>query len=338
MTFEADAAGGAVGRAILESGAADRRVLVDQFTRFVISDRFIRSPAYWLDAGFRGEVQATNAMFRGLVKDGVGVRTTNPMGPLLTSFAFRNHKKLIVADDVAYIGGINFSDHNFEWWDLMLRIDSKAIADRLAEDFDDTFASRARSWSAAFGDLKLYGFDGRDNAPGFAEIIGGIERARASICVISPYLTFPFVEALERASARGVEVQLITPLPNNKPTVRDYLVRAATRAGFDLRLTPEMIHLKGMLLDGSTLILGSSNFDFVSYHAEEEFVAVVSDPALAEDFRRRVIDPALEDAVPPGAHRPSRWAGLRSHAALKTVEWLIGLRGQAPRSASDWRY
>ncbi len=337
MTFEADAAGAAVGRAILESGAADRRVLVDQFTRFVISDRFVRSPAYWLDAGFRAEVKATSAMFRGLVQDGAGVRLTNPMGPLLSAFPFRNHKKLIVADDVAYIGGINFSDHNFEWWDLMLRIEDKAIADRLAEDFNDTYESRARSWSAQFGDMRLYGFDGRNNHAGFDEIIGHIDRASASICIISPYLTFPFVEALERAARRGLSVQLITPLPNNKPTVRDYLVRAAIRAGFDLRLTRAMIHLKGMLLDDRTLVLGSSNFDFVSYHAEEEFVAVVTDPALAEDFRRRVIDPALEDALPAGAHQPAAWAGVRSNAALRLVEWLIGLR-QAPRGASDWRY
>ena len=156
--------------------------------------------------------------------------------------------------------------------------------------------------------------------------------------MISPYLTFPFVEALERAAGRGVTVQLITPLPNNKPIVRDYLVRAAARAGLDLRLTPKMIHLKGMLLDETTLILGSSNFDFVSYHAEEEFVAVVTDAALAEDFRRRVVGPALEGALPAGSWRPSAWAGLRSHTTLKTVEWLIGLQGKGRRISADWRY
>ena len=38
------------------------------------------------------------------------------------------------------------------------------------------------------------------------------------------------------------------------------------------------IHLKGLLIDGSSLALGSSNFDFVSYWIEEELMAVISDP------------------------------------------------------------
>ena len=338
MTFEADAAGAAVGRSVLESGAADRRVLVDHFTRFVISDRFVRSPAYLLDQSFRREVRATYAMFRSLKDAGVGVRLTNPMGPMLSGFAFRNHKKLIVADDVAFIGGINFSDHNFAWGDLMLRIERRDVADRLAADFEDTYASRARSWTQDFGDLRLYGFDGRDNQVGFNEIITGVDQAQSDICIVSPYLTFPFVEALARAAARGVTVQLITPLKNNKPSVRDYLLRAAEAAGFDVRLTPEMIHLKGMLIDGRQLVLGSSNFDFVSYHAEEELVAVLDNPTLIAAFQAEVIVPALETALPAGAYAPSRLAGLRSHAALKAAEWLIRHSRYHRRSAVDWSY
>ena len=338
MTFEADAAGAAVGCAVRQSGAVDRRVLVDHFTRFVISDRFVWSPAYLTDRGFRAEVRATHAMFRGLKADGVGVRLTNPMGLLLGGFPFRNHKKLIVADDVAYVGGINFSDHNFAWGDLMLRIDGADAADRLAEDFLDTWGGRSRGWTADFGDLKLYGFDGRDNRAGFAEIIGAIEAAAQQICIVSPYLTFPFVDALARAAARGIAVQLITPLANNKPSVRDYLLRAAAAAGFDVRLTPQMIHLKGLLIDGRRLALGSSNFDFVSYHAEEELVAVLDDPAVIAAFQAEVIAPALETALAPGAHAPSRLAGLRSHAGLKAVEWVIRHSRYDRRSASDWTY
>ena len=338
MTFEADAAGAAVGAAVRRSDAVDRRVLVDQFTRFVISDRFIWSLAYLTDRGFRAEVLATYAMFRGLKADGVGVRLTNPMGPLLSGFAFRNHKKLIVADDVAYIGGINFSDHNFAWGDLMLRIEGGKAPDRLAADFLDTYAGQSRGWTEDFGDLTLYGFDGRDNRAGFQEIIAEIDRAAREVCLVSPYLTFPFVDALARATARGVAVRLITPLKNNKPSVRDYLLRAAGAAGFDIRLTPEMIHLKGLLIDGRRLVLGSSNFDFVSYHAEEELVAVLDDEALIADFQALVIAPALATALPPGAYIPSGLAGRRGHAILKAAEWVIRHSRYRRRTASDWTY
>lgn len=338
MTFEADAAGAKVGRAISTCRALDRRVLVDHFTRYVISDRFVYSPGYLSDPAFRTEVRDTYAMFRGLRRDGVGVRLTNPWGALLHRFPFRNHKKLIVADDVAYIGGINFSDHNFEWSDLMLRLEGRDIADRLAQDFHDTYAGRSRPWIADFGDLRLYGFDGRDNATGFAEIIDQIGRARQSVCVVSPYLTFPFVGALEQAAARGVKVQLITPLKNNKPIVRDYLLRAARNAGFDVRLTAEMIHLKGMLIDGGVLVLGSSNFDFVSYLGEDELVAVISNPDLAADFTSRVIEPALRSSLPGDEHWPSVWEGVRSHALLKSAEWLVGLGRNGKRGSLDWQY
>ena len=337
MTFEADGAGQAVARAISGSRAKDRRILVDDFSRHVVSDRLVWSPGFLGDPDFRAEVTATRRLFRELPGQGVQVRRTNPMGPLLHRFPFRNHKKLIVADDVAYIGGLNFSDHNFEWPDLMLRIASADIADALALDFHHTFGGRPRAWSGRFGELQLYGLDGRDNGPAFDEIFAHIEAARASVCVVSPYVTFPCFDALARAAARGVTVRVITPLANNKPTVRDYLLHAGRRAGVDVRLTAEMIHLKGMLIDGRRLVLGSSNFDFVSWLGEEELVAVIDDERLAESFRREVVAPALHGAVRAADLPATPIRGARSEALLKTAAWLIGLGRGAKRTATVWR-
>src|SRR4051794_25596608 len=44
MTFEGDAAGQKVAAAVRGSGAADRRILVDDYTRVVVSDRFVKTP------------------------------------------------------------------------------------------------------------------------------------------------------------------------------------------------------------------------------------------------------------------------------------------------------
>lgn len=336
MTFEADAAGRAVGDAILASPAADRRVLVDSYTRHVISDALVWSPKLLLDRAFRDEVRATGAMFREMAANRVGVRVTNPTGPLFLGFAARSHKKLLVTDDVAYVGGMNFSDHNFEWRDLMLRIEDAAVADRLAGDFDATFAGRPEAWTADFGDLSIHSLDGRNNRTAFAGLMETMAAARERICVVSPYLTFPFVEVLARARARGVEVQLITPMANNKRTARDYLVAAALDAGFDVRLTPEMEHLKGMLIDDEALILGSSNFDLVSYHAQEELVAVVSDPGVIADFRRLVIEPSLAEATvaEPGLIPPSD--ARRAHKALKVLEGIVKATRRARRGVVPW--
>jgi cardiolipin synthase len=336
MTFEADRAGGAVGRAVADSRATDRRILVDHYTRFVVNDRFVWWPGYWRDPAFRQEIRDTASMFRGLQREGVGVRLTNPVGPLLIGYSARNHKKMILVDDVAYIGGVNFSDHNFAWHDVMLRIAGADVADFLAGDFLATYEGQSHYGEARFRDITLYALDGRNNHLGFRNVLALIEQAREQICVVSPYLTFPFVEALEHAGKRGVAVQLITPAANNKPVVRDYLFRSAQRAKFDLRLAPEMSHVKAMLIDGRKLILGSTNFDFVSYHVEEEIVGVVENESLIASFRREVIAPALAAALP--AAPVSAWKGASSFAALKLAEAFIRLIGQAKRTATEWKY
>jgi cardiolipin synthase len=337
MTFEGDRAGGAVGEAVMASPAEDRRVLVDDYTRFVISDRFVYSPHSLLDPGFRAELNATRGMFDAMDRTGVGVRVTNPAGPLLAGFAYRNHKKLIVADNAAYLGGINFSDHNFAWHDLMLRIEDAQIADLLASDFDATYTGRGQSWTNHQDEITLYGLDGRDNHARFAEIIDLIDQAEQAIEVVSPYLTFPFMDALARARGRGVEVTLITPDANNKPTVRDYLVRTAARAGVRVLLTREMIHLKGMLIDGRRLVLGSSNFDFVSYWIEEELVAVISNPDLIGDFRARVLEPMTADATAATAAQVSDGRGRRAAALLGIAGRILGLGLPVRRTSVAWR-
>ena len=334
MTFEGDAAGLAVAEAIGASGARDRRVLVDAYTRAVISDRWVGGPRFLLPADLRRETDATDAMFAGLIARGVGVRVTNPFGPLMANYPARSHKKLIVADDVAYIGGINFSDHNFAWRDIMLRLEGAEAADFLAGDFEATWRGDPQPAARDLGGVRLIALDGRDNHSFFAEVEGLIAEARREIVVMSAYLTFPFTVPLAAAARRGVPVTLITPWINNKPLVRDYLLGFARTHGFDVRLLTEMSHVKGLLIDGETLVAGSCNFDFAGLAAEEELVAVVRSPALIEDFRRRVVDPALAETV--DGHTVSPLAGALAGAALKLAELGAKAARGARRTAVDW--
>jgi cardiolipin synthase len=312
-------------------------VLVDDYTRHVVSDRFVHGPASWLDPSFRTEIRATHEMFRDLSAAKVGVRVTNPVGPLFLRYPARNHKKLIVADDAAYLGGVNFSDHNFAWHDFMLRLEGAEAAERLATDFDATYAGAPTPWRADLPGLTLLSLDGRTNAAGFAPVMDLIAGARTSVDVISPYLTFPVFDALAAARRRGAAVRLITPLANNKASVRDYLLHAAVRADFEVRLLPAMTHLKGLVIDGKRLVVGSSNFDFVSLAAEEELVAIIDSAEVAAALERDVVAPALADALPPRAWTPSAFAGVRSRLALTLVAALIAPARHARRGAVPWR-
>lgn len=325
MTFEGDRTGLAVADAVSASRASDRRVLVDTYSRYVVSDRFVFSPFARRDPAFRTEVRETYEMFERLKRQGVGVVFTNPLGFLGLRLPARNHKKVLVMDDVAYLGGINFSDHNFAWHDLMVRIEDPAIAEYLSLDFTHTFQGNPVASEAAFEGAEVYSLSGVANGELFSRLLTRVQAAKRRIDVFSPYLTFPFAEKLAAARARGVEVVVYTPLANNKGIVKDYLLWAAEKFGFTVRLYDRMSHLKAMLIDDEALVVGSSNFDFVSWHTQAEYMAVITAPEVVADFRSMVKDP--DDAVAIDAVRTSPLRGPIAFAMLKVAEGATRLSG-----------
>ena len=44
--------------------------------------------------------------------------------------------------------------------------------------------------------------------------------------------------------------------------------------------------------------MGSANFDVLSYRFQQEFMAIVTDPRLVEDFRNRVVEVDLRRSAP----------------------------------------
>jgi cardiolipin synthase len=334
LTFEGDATGLDLAEVLKRSKAQDRRVLVDDFTRMVVNDSFVRSPRYLTDPAFQAEVRATGRMFRALEDHSVRVRTTNPLRGNPLRYGLRNHKKLIVADDVAYIGGMNFSDHNFAWHDMMLRIEGREAVAFLAADFQSTWDGGARLKRQSFGDLDLSCLDGRTNDAGFLPLFQAIAEARRQITVVSPYLSFPFIDHLGAAARRGIPVEVLTPLPNNKPLVRNYLLAACERAGLSVRLTSKMSHLKAILLDKELLALGSSNFDFPSYYSMEEFLALIRNPSLVASFQAEVLVSMRATAAAAPPFRPRAHQILASRILMGLAGLGVKRLGRASRGAA----
>jgi len=334
MTFEGDAAGQGVADAIAASPAADRRVLVDDYSRNVINDTMLPLPNR--PAAVRAEAERTLAMFGELVTGGVGVRITNPVLGNPLRYPLRNHKKLLVMDDLVHIGGINFSDHNFAWHDLMLRIDDAEVADWLAADFDRDWSGAPRGEARTFGDMELITLDGSTNAALMQPLLDLVAGARKSVELVSAYPTMPFVEAMAEAARGGAEVTIHTPAPNNKPVVRDYLAGVAGAAGIRLRLLPEMTHVKAALVDGEALLLGSSNFNFASFRTSNDIVAVIRNPALVADFEMRLLAPARERALEAGTVAIPRWRQWRGRLALNFADQALARLRHGPVRAIDW--
>lgn len=325
LSFEGDRVGTALADLLAGSSVSDRRILVDSYTRFIISDRVIHSPASLLNRELRAEVQETRRMIKRLEASGVGVKFTNPVGPLLNRFPARNHKKLILIDNkIAYMGGINFSEHNFAWHDMMLRFEDPDLHGFLSRDFEHTWVGRNRNTAARFDDVEVHLLNGRASGESFETIFRVLDRAEREIVVQSPYLSFPFVEKLEEAQRRGVSVHVITPDRNNYQTVKDYLLWRAPRAGIAVWLYPErMTHLKAMLVDDRELIVGSANFDWLSFAFCQEIVAIIRDTSVIAEFRKRVVEEDLgKSARFTGPVRPLK--GRLADLQLRTVSRMLG--------------
>lgn len=297
MSFEGDSVGMRVADTMKASSARDRRIIVDEFyTVHRVNDHYLPNPKHWLRGDLRRERDETVEMLRDLNASGVPVKLINSSGWVTERFLHRNHKKIIVVDDrVAYVGGFNFSEHNFEWHDMMLRIDSPDITTFLRDDFLLSWRNVHANTSKKFGDIEVFRFDGHTNQTTFAPILDLVGSAQDSIHILSPYITYPFFERLRQARKNGARVVLITPDLNNWGVMREYVLWESARADIEVRhYAGRMSHLKALLIDDRHLVVGSSNFDFLSWQFMQEIVAVVSNADVIRDFKQRVLDGDLE--------------------------------------------
>ena len=300
LSFEGDCVGEMLSAEMLSSKSKDRRIIVDFYIKYVINDRFLYTLKNIFDTELQAEKTQTMNMIKGLNREGVNVKFTNPFGPILNKFPARNHKKMILVDDhISYIGGINFSEHNFDWHDLMIRLEDTEINGFLKKDFLKTWDGEHVYSEKAFDKFHFYLFDGFNNESSFSVIFDLIDEAQESICIQSAYISFPFYEKLRMAIGRGVKVTLIAPEKNNRSIIGHYTLYEAERSGIDLRLyTPGMTHVKYMMIDNRVLIFGSTNFDYVSYKIEQELITVITDQEFINDFKMQVIDADLRQTKP----------------------------------------
>ena len=314
MTFDGDASGLAVADLMAEAvgRGVDVRLLIDCFALRYVSDRLAKLPEV------RAEATETSAMFDRLRASGVKVTFTQPWGPVLLFGLSRNHKKLYVVDDHAYLGGINISDHNFTWRDFMVRITDPVIVESLAEDFACTERGERRSVNGTV-------ITNAEIEPVFNDIVKGAAR---SLVLASPYsLDIGITRLLERSQVQTKTV--ITARDNNFSWLRaaePYLWGRLARAGVELRTYPDFFHARFLLADDAKLLVGSSNFSRHSFRCNQEVCLLITDAEFITDFKARM----LPDAGPLERSEPRHLA--RSRAAWGRVVahvYFYGIVGAA---------
>ena len=115
-------------------------------------------------------------------------------------------------------------------------------------------------------------------------------------------------EALCRAVARGVEVQLMVPGPHTDKRVsvvagRDTYAEMLEGGVQVYEFQPTMLHAKITTVDGLASVVGSANLNRRSLHHDDEIVAVVLDEDVTGELDRH-FDEDLERAE---LMDPERW-------------------------------
>jgi phosphatidylserine/phosphatidylglycerophosphate/cardiolipin synthase-like enzyme len=122
-------------------------------------------------------------------------------------------------------------------------------------------------------------------------IVEEIEAARHSILVQAySFTSTPILSALKAAHARGVTVEVIVDKTSARPSPSGSRYSAATyltNAGIPVWVDNKVAfaHNKVMVLDGATVITGSFNFTAAAQNHNAENLLVISDPALADEYR-----------------------------------------------------
>ena len=312
MTFDGDESGLAVADLLIAAAqrGVDVRVTVDLFAFRYVSDTKVTEDEV------ADEIAATHDMFDRMEAAGVKVTYVGPWGPLLVAGPARSHKKIFVLDDAVFLGGINISDHNFEWFDLVVRTED---AQTVAETVEDFHATRRGERVAKNGAIVT----NEEVETVFDEMVMSAE---SSILVVSPYaLDIDLEKRLAAASAPSKTV--ITQQSSNYWTLRQsdhYMSERLLRRGVNLETFTDFFHAKFLVVDKKRVLIGSSNFGRHSFRCNQEICVVIED----EEFVTSILD--LLPPTQPLDHKlskPQYWLGGAAEyylfAGINFVERIV---------------
>jgi cardiolipin synthase len=256
-----------------------------------------------------GSHELPQGFFGEFLQAGGALRTFNA-SPLLR-VAFRNHRKLAVADNrVAIVGGFNIGDEyagdgvNAGWRDLGLQV-SGPLALRLAESFNRMFIASRMDAPA----LMLFVRGMRHEVPLLEQpalltsgpafggasmrktLYGDLDSSRF-VDIITAYFapTWKLQRHLVVAATRGI-VRLVLPGKSDVPILRlagQHLYSRLLRSGIQIfEYQPQVMHTKLLVID-DVVYVGSCNLDTRSLRINFELLLRLPDAALAEQARRIV--------------------------------------------------
>lgn len=261
-----------------------------------------------------------------LTSAGVVFRYYDPRPPLLgmrTNIFRRMHRKIVVVDDqVAFVGGINYSaEHMSDYGpeakqDYAVQVEGPVVQDILqfvVENLPGKAAVR-RWWKRRHraeentkpGEAQAL-FVWRDNEEHRDDIerhyLKMLTNARREVIIANAYF-FPgyrLLHAMRNAARRGVRVKLIVQGEPDMPIVTvgarllyNYLVKGGVEI-YEYRRRP--LHGKVALMDDHWVTVGSSNLDPLSLSLNLEANLIIHDREFNQTLRDNLTAIIAEDCV-----------------------------------------
>lgn len=265
--------------------------------------------------------------------------------PSLGTWAFRDHRKLLVIDsEVTFVGGCNIAEEyhgdgiEHGWRDGGLRI-TGPVALEMEAEFDQQFAhADEKQWKVLRNRRKkknpasaLDGIQPLFIRPGFGHnalrdaVRKDLEQAR-DIAITSAYFlpSLSLLRQFSRSVHRGARMRLLL---GGKSDVR--LMQLATQGLYSALLRrrievyeyqPQILHAKLLVIDDHVYV-GSSNLDPRSMRINFEIMVRIYDPELAKRAREQFEEDITHSQRVTAKSRSSRswWLRFRQRAA----RWIL---------------
>lgn len=270
-------------------------IYADDETGRRVADALARAAGRGVTCRVLVDAVGSRGMFRRLgpkmVEQGIEVKEALPVGlfrALMARIDLRNHRKLAIIDGrAAYTGSQNiinadYGHRDMAWHDLTTRLTGPAVLELQAVFIEDWYfeTDEVLDGEGIFPPPRVTGptpVQTLPSGPNYPTenyqrmVVDALHAAREHVIVTTPYFVpdEAFLQAVQTAVLRGVEVEIVVPRRTDHP-----LVDAASHAYYDdlfdagARIhvyRQGMLHAKTMSIDDAIALIGSSNFDIRSF-------------------------------------------------------------------------
>ena len=229
------------------------------------------------------------------------LRTAGVEVLFFSDFWRRTHRKIVIIDNrIAFIGGVNIEKKTINWDDIQIKLEGRTTVLAILRSFAHIYKMCGGKKNSILnhykeGMLKKAKSLVLQNLPGHGDYAlksyyqDRLLKAQKSIKIITPYFIPPrwLLALLDDAVRRGVKVDIIFPADTDIKILNKInysSAAAATRLGINLYAREVMNHGKVLIIDEAEALIGSQNFDTLSFEQNFEIGVFFRQKNLVEDL------------------------------------------------------